>query len=286
MSVSFDEFGFFNNTWELNQVNWAKMFSPLVSDGVMAGIGEELQVYADSAGMTVHIRPGECRVRGHRGSLETNVNLTVATADSLNPRIDLVVARVTYGNPSSMVLDILTGTVVFAGRDNTGYGNTVIIQHTGGKATLYAHLAMIDHSLGVTKKVQRSQVIGYSGSTGKSTGPHLHFEARTQALNYKTHFNPLDLPLASSSEETVSTDEVPDKLIGADELGETVKVVAQLGAKAFDKDFQRVEYYPQGTAFTFTGNTVQRNGYTYCECKPPVTPVWIAVHDNDAQILK
>lgn len=110
MSVSFDEFGFFNNTWELNQVNWAKMFSPLVSDGVMAGIGGELQVYADSAGMTVHIRPGECRVRGHRGSLETNVNLSIATADSVNPRIDLVVARVTYGNPSSMVLDVLTGT--------------------------------------------------------------------------------------------------------------------------------------------------------------------------------
>ena len=110
MSVSFDEFGFFNNTWELNQVNWAKMFSPLVSDGVMAGIGGELQVYADSAGMTVHIRPGECRVRGHRGSLETNANLNIATADSVNPRIDLVVARVTYGNPSSMVLDVLTGT--------------------------------------------------------------------------------------------------------------------------------------------------------------------------------
>lgn len=110
MSVVFDEYGFFNNTWELNQVNWAKMFSPIVPDGVMAGIGGELEVYADSAGMTVHVRPGECRVRGHRGSLEVNTNLSLAAADSVNPRIDLAVARVTYGAPSTMELDVLTGT--------------------------------------------------------------------------------------------------------------------------------------------------------------------------------
>ena len=192
-----------------------------------------------------------------------------------------------YGCPiGTPILASEAGTVVFAGRDSTGYGNAVIIQHTGGKATLYAHLAMIDHFLEVTKKVQQSQVIGYSGSTGKSTGPHLHFEARTQALNHKTHFNPLDLPLVSSTEASVSTDEVPVKLIGADELREKVKVVAPLGAKAFDKGFQRVEYYPQGTAFVFTGNTVRRNGYTYCECRPIQTAVWIAVHDGDTQILK
>jgi hypothetical protein len=110
MSVSFDEYGFFNGVWEFNQVNWAKMMSPTVPDGVMGGIGNELQVWADSSGMMVHVKTGECRVRGHRGSLESPVNLTIATADSVNPRIDLVVARVTYGSPSTMVLDVLTGT--------------------------------------------------------------------------------------------------------------------------------------------------------------------------------
>ena len=110
MSVSFDEYGFFNGVWEFNQVNWAKMMSPTVPDGVMGGIGDELQVWADSSGMMVHVKTGECRVRGHRGSLESPVNLTIAAADSVNPRIDLVVARVTYGSPSTMVLDVLTGT--------------------------------------------------------------------------------------------------------------------------------------------------------------------------------
>ena len=109
-SVSFDEYGFFNGVWEFNQVNWAKMMSPTVPDGVMGGIGDELQVWADSSGMMVHVKTGECRVRGHRGSLESPVNLTIAAADSVNPRIDLVVARVTYGSPSTMVLDVLTGT--------------------------------------------------------------------------------------------------------------------------------------------------------------------------------
>ena len=110
MSVSFDEYGFFNGVWEFNQVNWAKMMAPTVPDGVIGGIGDELQVWGDSSGMMVHVKTGECRVRGHRGSLESPVNLTIAAADSVNPRIDLVVARVKYGSPSTMVLDVLTGT--------------------------------------------------------------------------------------------------------------------------------------------------------------------------------
>ena len=83
----------------------------------------------------------------------------------------------------------------------------------------------------------------------------------------------------------VGSDTEKVELIGADKLGASVKVVAPLGAKAFDADFTKVDYYQQGTAFEFTGNTVKRNGYTYCECCPLVTPVWIAVNDGETQIL-
>lgn len=189
-----------------------------------------------------------------------------------------------YGTPfNTPILASEAGTVVFAGFDKTGYGNTVIISH-GDKATLYAHLSTI--SVRVGDKVVCSQVIGKSGSTGNSTGPHLHFEARTQALGYKTHFNPMDLPLWTSTEPAVGADSKAVELIDADKLGTNVEVVAPLGAKAFKADFSTAEYYPQGTEFQFTGNTVKRNGYTYCECRPLVTPVWIAVHDNDTQILE
>jgi murein DD-endopeptidase MepM/ murein hydrolase activator NlpD len=67
------------------------------------------------------------------------------------------------------------GRVIFAGVKG-GYGNTVIVQHEGNVATLYAHLSALRTSDG--DFVDTGEVIGLIGSTGWSTGPHLHFETR------------------------------------------------------------------------------------------------------------
>jgi murein DD-endopeptidase MepM/ murein hydrolase activator NlpD len=67
------------------------------------------------------------------------------------------------------------GEIIQAGYDG-GYGNSIMVYHGGGFATWYAHLSRILVSPGQT--VERGQVIGLVGSTGLSTGPHLHFEVR------------------------------------------------------------------------------------------------------------
>lgn len=67
------------------------------------------------------------------------------------------------------------GTVVISGSQG-GYGNAVVIDHGGSMATLYAHQSRIAAPVGAT--VNAGDVIGYVGSTGMSTGPHLHFEVR------------------------------------------------------------------------------------------------------------
>jgi peptidoglycan hydrolase-like protein with peptidoglycan-binding domain len=68
------------------------------------------------------------------------------------------------------------GTTVYAGYNSGGYGNLVVIQHRLGYTTWYAHLARITSYVG--ESVSGGTRIGYVGSTGYSTGPHLHFEVR------------------------------------------------------------------------------------------------------------
>ena len=72
------------------------------------------------------------------------------------------------------------GVVVFAGWDNTGYGYSIVVDHGNGFRTRYAHLSYYLVKAG--DKVSKGAIIGKVGSTGRSTGPHLHFEIIYQGV--------------------------------------------------------------------------------------------------------
>ena len=101
---------------------------------------------------------------------------------------------VDIGTPmGTPVLAAKAGTVTWASW-NGGYGNCVIISHGKGNSTLYGHLSGYNVSVG--DQVSQGQVIAYSGNTGNSTGPHLHFgimegDTWVDPLNYLTgwHYN-------------------------------------------------------------------------------------------------
>ncbi|WP_280647872.1 MULTISPECIES: M23 family metallopeptidase [unclassified Dysgonomonas] len=80
------------------------------------------------------------------------------------------------------------GTVTYAGNKG-GYGKCVVIEHDYGYSTLYAHLTLYYTKKG--KKVSKGDVIGFLGSTGNSTGDHLHYEIRkhTYTINPKQWLN-------------------------------------------------------------------------------------------------
>jgi len=72
------------------------------------------------------------------------------------------------------------GIIKFSGFSTSGYGNHVIINHGFGYETLYGHMVRVGATQG--QQVKRGQVIGYVGSTGKSTGPHLHYEVHKSGV--------------------------------------------------------------------------------------------------------
>ena len=82
-----------------------------------------------------------------------------------------------------------SGKVIFAGWQN-GYGQLVVVDHGGGLTTRYGHLSHTDVIEG--QAVSRAELLGRVGSTGRSTGPHLHYEVRIN----EEPVNPLQYLLA------------------------------------------------------------------------------------------
>ncbi|WP_413438456.1 OapA family protein [Sulfuriferula sp. GW1] len=106
---------------------------------------------------------------------------------------------VDYAAPAGTKIKAVADAVVaFAGQEN-GYGNFILLQHSGNYSTAYGHLSAFAKGLHKGEKIHQGDVIGYVGSTGWATGPHLHFEFRIAgvAVNPLTAKIPYAFPISA-----------------------------------------------------------------------------------------
>ena len=192
-----------------------------------------------------------------------------------------------YGCPEGTeILASAEGTVMFAEFDTYGFGNTVILLHPDGKATVYAHLKRI--MVKYKQQVKQGDVVGLSGSTGNATGPHLHFEARATWCDYRTHRDPAAFLSLQSVDDSVPAAKL--KSAGDFREGELLKVQNDLGVKAFYDigfSYDRMTTFQKGQPFYYTGESAVRedNGITYLHVVPASFSVWIAANDGETQLL-
>jgi murein DD-endopeptidase MepM/ murein hydrolase activator NlpD len=128
---------------------------------------------------------GKARISSEYGMRKDPFNGEMAFHDG----IDLAVKRGTD------IMALKDGVVTFSGFKG-GYGNTVIVRHEGGLETIYSHAARNHVSEG--QAVTAGTVLADVGSTGRSTGPHLHFEVRKdgRSVNPLPYLKDSDLRLA------------------------------------------------------------------------------------------
>ncbi len=118
------------------------------------------------------------------GVITSTVGVRVDPIDGKIRHHNGIDIAISTGTP---VTSVAPGVVAYSGQ-RSGYGNTVLIEHENGIVTLYGHNSRLMVSAG--EAVDENTVIALSGSTGRSTGPHLHFEAWQAGVNITPAFMP------------------------------------------------------------------------------------------------
>jgi murein DD-endopeptidase MepM/ murein hydrolase activator NlpD len=124
-----------------------------------------------------------------RSPLTLSVPVQGPTGDTYGPRGKRFHSGLDFRAPSGTpVAAAGSGLVVFAARQTGGWGKFVVVKHSSGVRTLYAHLSRIDVKL--RQRVSAGAIVGLVGATGGATGPHLHFEVlvRGAAVDPQTAF--------------------------------------------------------------------------------------------------
>ena len=151
--------------------------------------------YTDSNGATDYFTPDGRSLRRAfmRNPLRFNRISSRFSKSRLHPvlRVRRPHRGVDYAAPRGTAIRATgSGRVSFVGR-KSGYGKTIVLTHGNGYTTLYAHLSRYAKGARKGKQVRQGQLIGYVGSTGIATGPHLHYEFRINGV----HRDPLTVAL-------------------------------------------------------------------------------------------
>ncbi|MBT9567363.1 MAG: peptidoglycan DD-metalloendopeptidase family protein [Thiobacillus sp.] len=154
----------------------------LAAEFVNAGKAHRAVLFRDASGAESYYTPeGESLKKGFlRSPLEFSRVTSSFTNSRKHPIYGFHRAHtgVDFGAPTgTRVKATGDAQVVFAGRRG-GYGNLLILRHSSGYETYYAHLSAFASGVRAGRSVNQGQVVAYVGSTGASTGPHLHYEVR------------------------------------------------------------------------------------------------------------
>lgn len=160
-------------------------------------------LYTDSNGDSDYYTPDGKSMR--KAFLRTPINARVSSPFNLqrrHPVLDVVRPHegTDYGAPPGTPIKAAgAGRVIFAGWKG-GYGRTVVLKHGDNITTLYAHMSRIGKGIKNGTRVKQSEIIGYVGSSGMVTGPHLHYEFRLNGTprNSRTVKLPDAKPVPSS----------------------------------------------------------------------------------------
>jgi len=171
----------------------------LAAEFVNAGKPHRAVLFRDPSGREAYYTPeGESLKKGFlRSPLEFSRITSGFTSSRLHPLLGFYRAHtgVDFGAPTgTRVKATGDATVAFAGPKG-GYGNLVILRHQNGYETYYAHLSAFAPGIRPGRSISQGEVIAYVGTTGASTGPHLHYEVRIAG----TPYNPLSVKLPGSA---------------------------------------------------------------------------------------
>ena len=171
----------------------------LAAEFMNGGTLHRVVLFRDPFGREAYYTPEGASLK--KGFLRSPLEFSRVTSSFSNSRKHPVFGfhrahtGVDFGAPTGTRVKATSDAVVaFAGRKG-GYGNLVILRHNNGYETYYAHLNGFASGLRAGKSVEQGQLIGYVGSTGASTGAHLHYEIRIAG----TPYNPMALKLPGAA---------------------------------------------------------------------------------------